>query len=120
MTEGGARDVLPWLLEGLSARLEGLFGEVRVRGGCREPRRRMVGRLIFALGGYGIATGEACEVGIRNKFPWFALREGDSGEEMKGLLGEYTLDGKSRKSELLDGERDRDRRSCLIAELAFT
>lgn len=55
-----------------NARLEGLFGEVRVRVVCSEPVRRIAGLLIFALGEWGMATGVDDEfdvVGTRNRFP---------------------------------------------------
>jgi hypothetical protein len=105
----------------ISGRFDGLFGDVRVRAICSEPARRTIGRFIFALGGYGIATGLVEDIGNSSRLPWFALLEGDSGEEMNGMLLVCGLIlGSRRKSELLDGERDRERRNCLIAELAST
>lgn len=59
------------------------------------------------------------EVGTRNRLPWLPLRDGERGEEMNGVVF-CVREGSRRKSELLDGERDNDRRSCLMAELAST
>lgn len=87
--------------------MEGLFGEVRERVFGSEPVLRITGRLIFALGGNGIATGvaevvvavdavdlagavavkvETCDVvaGTKKRLP---LRDGDKGEEMNGVFG---------------------------------
>lgn len=50
---------------------------------------------------------------------WGDLRDGDKGEEMYGVLeGDWF---RSReKFELFDGERDKERRSWRMAELAST
>lgn len=72
---------LPWSLEILRTRFAGLLGEVRVR--------RMAGRDIFALGGYGEASGDCCELEKSTKFPWLGFRDGDNGEETYGVV----LDG---------------------------
>lgn len=107
----------------VSGRFDGLFGDVRDRAICNEPARRTIGRFILVFGGYGTATGLVCkDVGNSSRLPWFALLEGESGEEMNGMLFVcgLILDGNRRKSELLDGERDRERRNCLMAELAST
>ena len=55
--------------------------------------------------------------------PWPVRRDGESGDEMYGVVdldGEWCREVSREKFELLDGERDRDRRSCLMAELAST
>jgi hypothetical protein len=86
---------------------DGLLGDVRVRVFCREPVLRITGRLIFALGGKGMANGvvDCCCVGVcvgvvevgvfvfvdkhdvvagtKKRLP---LREGERGEEMNGAL----------------------------------
>lgn len=88
--------------------MEGLFGEVRGRVFGREPVLRITGRLIFALGGNGIATGvvdgvaavglsvafvgagavnvDTCDVvaGTKKRLP---RRDGDRGEEINGVFG---------------------------------
>lgn len=48
---GGAGVAFPWSAKGFSARFVGLFGDVRVRDAGIGPVRRIVGRLILALGG---------------------------------------------------------------------
>ena len=68
----------------------------------RDPVLRISGRVIFELGGYGIATGAAgatavgfegagvvadkfdVVAGTKNRFP---RRDGESGEEIKGVFG---------------------------------
>ena len=73
----------PWSVEMLSARLFGLLGDVRAR--------RITGREILALGGYGMANGDCWEeLGNNTKLPCADLREGDSED------GEYEV--------FLDGE----------------
>jgi len=119
---GGAGVAFPWSVNGFNARFVGLLGDVRVRVAGNGPVRRIVGRVIFALDGWGMANGDWFEeepVETRNRFPWLALREGESGEEMNGVVF-CAREGRRRKSELLDGERDNDRRSCLMAEPAST
>jgi hypothetical protein len=89
------------------------LGDVRIRVLCREPVLRITGRLIFALGGKGIAKGVDCcsgccvgvcvgvvekveKVGVfvfvdkhdvvagtKKRLP---LREGERGEEINGAL----------------------------------
>jgi hypothetical protein len=48
-------------------------------------------------------------------------REGDSGDEMYGadLEGDWVRELR-KKLELFEGERDKERRSCRMAELAST
>lgn len=58
-TAGGVAVAFPWSLELFKALLNGLFGEVRGRVFGSEPVLRITGRVIFALGGNGIATGVA-------------------------------------------------------------
>ncbi|KAL1997648.1 hypothetical protein VTN02DRAFT_1198 [Thermoascus thermophilus] len=72
--------------------------------------------------GPGMARGDwfgLDEVGTRNSVPGLPLRDGESGEEMKGVVF-CAREGSRRKSALLDGERDKDRRSWRMAELAST
>lgn len=51
---------------------------------------------------------------------WVDLREGDKGDEMYGAVldGEWPREASNEKLELFEGERDSDRRSCRMAELA--
>ena len=68
----------PWSVEMFSTRFAGLRGEVR---------RRMAGREIFALGGYGTAKGDCWdELGRRTKLPWPVRRDGESGDETYGVV----------------------------------
>jgi hypothetical protein len=70
---------LPWSVETLRARFTGLRGDVRAR--------RIVGREILALGGYGMANGDWWdELGKSTKFPCTDLRDGDNGEDTYVLL----------------------------------
>lgn len=104
----------PWSVETLRTRFAGLLGEVRVR--------RMAGRDIFALGGYGDASGDCCELEKSTKFPWLGFRDGERGEETYGVVldGDWLREARREKFEGLDGERDSDRRNCLMAEPAST
>lgn len=105
----------PWSAERLRARLTGLLGEVRTR--------RIAGLVILPPDGYGSAKGDWCEeLGKSTKLLCDDRREGDRGEDTYGIVfdGEWFLFARSEKLELLEGERDRDRRSCRIAELAST
>lgn len=71
---GGMGVVFPASPNTVRARLAGLRGDVR---------RRMTGRVILALGGYGTARGEGwVDCGKRTKLFWDDRREGDRGEEM--------------------------------------
>lgn len=105
----------PWSTERLRARFTGLLGEVRTR--------RMAGLVILPLDGYGSANGDWCEeLGKSTKLLCEDRREGDRGEETYGEVfdGEWFLVARSEKLELLEGDRDSDRRSCRMAELAST
>jgi hypothetical protein len=61
------------------------------------------------------------EVGKRTKLFCVDRREGDSGDETYGadLEGDWVRELR-KKLELFEGERDKERRSCQIAELAST
>jgi hypothetical protein len=81
----------------------------------------MAGLVIFALGGYGTARGDCWPVeGNNTKLLWEDRREGDRGEEIYVDLEGEALRELRKKLELLEGERDRDRRSWRMAELAST
>lgn len=59
----------PLSRDSVKTRFEGLGADL-VREDCKAPLRRMVGRWILALGGKGMATGEAVELcGTRKMFP---------------------------------------------------
>jgi len=81
----------------------------------------MTGRVIFALGGYGTARGDCWpDEGNNTKLFCEDRREGDRGEATYVDLEGEALRELRKKLELLDGERDRERRSCRMAELAST
>jgi hypothetical protein len=83
----------------------------------------MTGLVILALGGYGRANGDGWDVlGKSTKLFCVDRRDGERGDEINGVLfdGEWLRDARIVKLELFEGDRDSDRRNCLIAELAST
>jgi hypothetical protein len=105
----------------------GLLGEVRVRDEGR------VGAVVFprvedrsasfALGGKGTAKGEGVCGGLLGLLPKIELWEdvlfgGDNGEGDRGDLGDELGDFVTRRN--FDGERERERRRDLTAELIST
>lgn len=62
-------------------------------------------------------------LGSSTKLPWPDRRDGDSGDETYGVVdldGEWLREVSREKFEPLEGDRDNERRSCRIAELAST
>lgn len=80
MIGGGCAGLaFPWSVETLRARLTGLRGDVRAR--------RMTGRVILALGGYGSANGDGWDVlGKSTKLFCVDRRDGERGDEINGAL----------------------------------
>jgi len=74
--------------ESVKTRFAGLLGEVLWRGvPCDCTPRRIAGRLILALGGYGMASGDGeGTVGTKKRLPEPERCEGERGDGEKGAL----------------------------------
>jgi hypothetical protein len=113
----------PLSVESLRARFIGLFGEVLERADTRIGLgRRTQDRDFFALGGKGTASGDV-EVTAKDEKVFAEVAfDGESGEGERGDLGVGDGDAEvtRRKAGPLEGERESDRRSCRMAEVAST
>lgn len=120
--DGGV--TFPWSVESLNARFNGLFGDVLERVDTRIGlARRTHGRCFLALGGKGMATGEG-DVTLKEEKMFAGARGefGESGEGDRGDFGVGEVDAEvtKRKAGAREGERESERRSCRMAEVAST
>ena len=114
----GLGEEFPLSLQSARSRLVGLFGDVRgLIVLCAWSVRRIVGRCVRGFAAPRPGCGEAIQFSCR-KLSDVERRDGESGEGENGTLPVEGDDRKvyCRKSEPLDGERDKDRRISRIAE----
>lgn len=115
---------MPWSVESLNARFKGLFGDVRERVETRIGLgRRTHARFFLALGGNGMAKGDgAVTLNEEKMLPDACGGFGESGDGDSGDfgVGEVDTEVTNRKAGARDGERESERRSCRMAEVAST
>lgn len=114
----------PLSLESLSVMRPGLRWELLEREDMPIGLNlRAPDRFFLMVEGYGIRNGDDCAASENDKMLAEAdllgveVRDGESGELGDG---DADLDVTKRKVGPLEGERERERRNCLKAELVFT